>query len=130
MLLCCIYRKCIPLLLILFMLKRIIHISITAALFFLLLLNGISHEFIHAFTGHEDSVDCVHTDRSGHHQASFEKVHHHCDFLDLQSPVFITAAFHYSFYIPPEHSNFFVLNAVPSRNPETRHTALRGPPAG
>ncbi|WP_118973579.1 hypothetical protein [Taibaiella koreensis] len=109
------------------MLKRVLHISLSVAIAALLLLNGISHEFLHSFTGHEDTVDCVHHDGDAH--ASFEKVHHHCDFLDLQTPVFLTSTLHFSFYTPFAHNDFFVLQTQKGLSPEAGHTALRGPPA-
>lgn len=110
------------------MLKRVLHIGVTITLVLLLMLNGISHEFLHEFTGHEDTVDMVHHDRSGH-SASFEKVHHHCDFLQLQAPAFLPSFISYHFYTPVEHSNFPVYDFYASLSPRLGHTALRGPPA-
>lgn len=111
------------------MLKRIGHIVVAVSVFILLLLNGTAHEFLHSFAGHEDTVDCVHTDTQHRQQASFEKEHHHCDFLDLQTPVFLTSSLHFTFFTPFEHSDFYVLQTQKGLSPEARHTALRGPPA-
>lgn len=110
------------------MLKRALHIVVTLTLVLLLMLNGISHEFVHAFSGHEDTVDCVHSDRSGQH-ASFEKVHHHCDFLNLQAPVFLPSFITYHLFTPVEHSCFYVRQIYASLSPVSRYTALRGPPS-
>lgn len=110
------------------MVKRIVHILVSGTLVFLLMLNGISHEFVHSFTGHEDTVDVVHCNHHHGVHASFEKVHHHCDFLELQTPVFLTSSLYYQYYTPFEHNDFFVLQKVAALNPVTIHTALRGPP--
>jgi hypothetical protein len=109
------------------MLKRTIHIAVTLTLVLLLMMNGISHEFIHSFSGHQDTVDCVHDEHSGSH-ASFEKVHHHCDFLDLQSPVFLTSSLSFYFYNNLQHNDYFVLSGQPFFSADVRYTALRGPP--
>jgi len=109
------------------MLKKIVNIIVVAAIASLLLLNGVSHEFLHSFAGHKDTVDCMHADR-GTGQAFFEQVHHHCDFLDLQSPVFLASVLHFSFYKPLAHQEYFVLRTLKGLSPEAEHTALRGPP--
>ena len=109
------------------MLKRALHIAVTLTLVLLLMMNGISHEFVHSFTGHQDTVDCVHDDHSGPH-ASFEKVHHHCDFLDLQSPVFITSSLSFCFYTHLQHNDYFVLQDQSFLSSDVQYTALRGPP--
>lgn len=110
------------------MLKRSLHIIVSVAIALLLLLNGTAHEFLHSFTGHEDTVDCVHDDHKPTH-AAFEKEHHHCDFLNLQSPVFLTSTLHFDFYTPLGHNDFFVLQTQKGLSPRAEHTALRGPPA-
>jgi hypothetical protein len=109
------------------MLKRTIHIAVTLTLVLLLMMNGISHEFIHSFSGHQDTVDCVHNGHSGSH-ASFEQVHHHCDFLNLQSPVFLTSSLHFYFFTNLQHNDYFVLGDQPFFSADIRYTALRGPP--
>lgn len=111
------------------MLKRFLHTALAVAIALLLLLNGISHEFLHTFTGHQDTFDCVHNDDHGPGHASFETIHHHCDFLDLQSPVFLTSTLHFHCYTSFEHNDFFVLRTQKGLSPDTGHTALRGPPA-
>jgi len=110
------------------MLKRVLHIITSVAIALLLLLNGTAHEFLHSFTGHQDTIDEVHADHDTHHHAAFEKEHHHCDFLDLQTPVFITSALSFHWYTSFQHNDFFVLQTQKGLSPEARHTALRGPP--
>lgn len=110
------------------MLKRVLNIVVSVAIALLLLLNGTAHEFLHSFTGHEDTVDCVHPERKAQH-AAFEKEHHHCNFLDLQTPVFVTTSLSFHFYTPCRHNDFFVLQTQKGLSPEARHTALRGPPS-
>ena len=109
------------------MLKRILNIVVSVAIAMLLLLNGTAHEFLHSFTGHRDTVDCVHDDHTPGH-AAIEKEHHHCNFLDLQSPVFLTSSLSFHFYTPQQHNDFFVLQTQKKLSPEAEHTALRGPP--
>jgi hypothetical protein len=110
------------------MFKKALHIGVALSLVLLLMLNGISHEFLHTFAGHEDTVDMVHNDRAGS-TATFEKVHHHCDFLQLQTPAFLPSFISYHFYTPVEHSDFVVRDFYASLSPRLGHTALRGPPA-
>jgi hypothetical protein len=109
------------------MLKRFINIAVSMTLVLLLMLNGVSHEFVHSFTGHEDTVDCIHQDQSGQH-TSFEKAHHHCNFLELQAPVFLTSSISYYLYTPVQHSSSYVEGEFSSLSSEFGHTALRGPP--
>ncbi len=111
------------------MLKRVLNIVVSVAIALLLLLNGTAHEFLHSFTGHEDTIDCVHAADHKAHYAAFEKEHHHCSFLDLQTPVFITSSLSFHFYVPYQHNDFFVLQTQKGLSPEARHTALRGPPS-
>jgi hypothetical protein len=127
LLLGCIWLKWLSLLPGYLMLKRAVHIAVMLTLVLLLMMNGISHEFIHAFTDHQDTVDCVHNEHSGSH-ASFEKAHHHCDFLDLQSPVFLTSSLSFNFYTNLQHNDYFVLRSQSFVSSALRHTALRGPP--
>ena len=97
------------------------------AVAFLLQLNGTSHEFLHTFTGHEDTVDCAHNDHPD--GPSFEQQHHHCDFLDLQAPVFLGTSLYFNFFTPIYHDDYFVVNKLQAVTPNLGHTALRGPPA-
>ena len=108
------------------MFKRFLNIFTCFAIVILLLLNGTAHEFLHTFTNDEDTVDCVHNDHA--HGATFENEHHHCDFLDLQSPVFVHVGFSFTLNIFVQHVNYFS-NTIPQFVvQELPHTALRGPP--
>jgi hypothetical protein len=112
-----------------FMLKRIVNILIAASLAFLLMLNGVAHEFVHSFAGHEDTVDqIVHYEHKGLH-ASFEKQHHHCDFLNLPTPVFLTSSYYIHFYPVLLHQDAFLLGTTTLPSSLRPHTALRGPPS-
>lgn len=108
------------------MLKRVINIFIAASLVILMMLSGVAHEFVHSFTGHEDTVH--HIQNGKHGGMSFEKEHHHCDFLQFPSPVFLTSSFYVQFHPSLEHIEKFQLieQAVFSRL--GLYTALRGPP--
>ena len=126
MLLSCIWNIWLPLRLE-FMLKRLIHTSTCVAIVLLLLLNGTSHDFLHSFSGHEDTVDCNHNHQE--HSAAFEQQHHHCDFLDLQSPTFLLSSNPFLIFISVEHSNHFAALHLPFVSSPLLHTALRGPPS-
>jgi hypothetical protein len=92
-----------------------------------LLLNGVSHEFLHTFAGHEDTVDHVYHNH-GDNQFAFEKQHHHCAFLDLQTPVFITSSLHFYVKNTLVQYNYFVLQQQVVFSSKAIYTALRGPP--
>lgn len=109
------------------MLKRGLHIAVSISLVFLLMLNGVSHEFVHLFTGHTDTIDHAYSGHAGDH-ASFENAHHHCDFLELQAPVFLASFISYHLHTPTLHNDFFVTGTYASLFPELGYTALRGPP--
>lgn len=111
------------------MLKRAGNIFAAVSLFLLLLLNGTAHEFVHIFTGHDDTVDKVHVGHDGRTPyAAFEQEHHHCDFLDLQTPVFLTSVLHFQLFKVLAHTGFYEVRHLPIPCAEALHTALRGPP--
>lgn len=87
--------------------KRIGHIITFFVLVILLLVNGTSREFIHVFSGHQDTVDCMHTHSIADHHAAFEPEHHHCDFLQFATSIFdfAPATFQVSL-IPAVHPDF------------------------
>ena len=110
------------------MLKRILNILVAASLVFLLMLNGVAHEFVHSFSGHEDTVDrIIPKGERGH--LSFEKQHHHCEFLNLPSPVFLTSGYYISFHAVLTHQDAFLLKPIDLCTRQVLHTALRGPPS-
>lgn len=110
------------------MLKRIGNIITYITLVSLLLLNGTAHEFVHSFAGHEDTIDCSTGSHSDHH-ASFEREHHHCDFLDLAVPVFTTTSFNFQLLTVLQHPGHFIVPEYSCFSRDIVHTALRGPPA-
>ena len=109
------------------MLKRLLNIFVTASLVFLLMLNGVAHEFVHSFLGHEDTIDHV-INNGKRGQANFEKQHHHCDFLNLPTPVFLTSHYYISFASFLIHKDAFQLKSIDLCSRQSLHTALRGPP--
>lgn len=110
-------------------LKRIGNIFTFLVLAALLLLNGTSREFIHTFTGHQDTVDqrhlCDHTD----HHAAFENKHHHCDFLQYVIPVYQSTQESFQLYFLKEKTHPAPLLEAVCLSKERKHTALRGPPS-
>ncbi len=110
------------------MLKRILNIIVTASLVFLLMLNGVAHEFVHSFFGHEDTIDRI-IEKGPKGQATFEIQHHHCDFLDLPSPVFLTSSYYIGFTTVLLHQDAFLLQSIQLCTQQVLHTALRGPPS-
>jgi len=110
------------------MFRRILNILVAASLVFLLMLNGVAHEFVHSFAGHEDTIDRVVTGKQKG-QVYFENEHHHCDFLHLPAPVFLTSSYYIAF--PPFllHKDKFRVVSVAICTLEQLHTSLRGPPA-
>ncbi len=109
------------------MLRQLRNILTFLALVTALLLNGTSHELLHSFTGHRDTQGCNHK-RSAPGTTFWEEGHHHCDFLDLQPPVFFLSSLSFPVHAPLLHEDHFswiepqLISLVPL------HTALRGPP--
>ncbi|RYE24342.1 MAG: hypothetical protein EOP51_07665 [Sphingobacteriales bacterium] len=109
------------------MLKRVAHIVLSVWLSIILLFGSTSKEFVHLFSGHEDTVHCT----NGKTGLVFESQHHHCTFLSFCLTAFVndggvsftplqhTVAFSkpYTFYTS---AVFAVTSASPT---------LRGPPA-
>lgn len=111
------------------MLKRIGNIILYSTIVALLLLNGTAHEFVHSFTGHEDTIDMPH---HAHHEGElfFENEHHHCSFLNLEIPVFDNPLFHPAIKAEEYFHNIFIESSE-SKKIESRLYARsdRGPPA-
>lgn len=108
------------------MLKRVGKIGTLVLVVTLLLLNGSAHEFVHSFTGHEDTTHCRHPHEG---KAYFDTEHHHCAMLDLQLPVFLPAAtpvpipIAITLYFPYQEAAGFSPVLLPVFS-----TLLRGPP--
>lgn len=107
------------------MLKKGLHIVFSVVMTLLVVFGNISKEYLHSFTGHEDTVH-LHDDDGELH---FENEHHHCDFLaftlphyisDANSPVINTSVITVSYYFP-QYTEQVILRSVP-------HLFLRGPP--
>lgn len=109
------------------MLKRFAHILLGILLFITLLVNGVAHEYVHLFAGHEDTIDRV-TDKEHPGAVAFENMHHHCDFLQFHASAFLTSTCNYSFAPELEHKDAFLTKAVSIPASSPIHTALRGPP--
>ena len=106
--------------------QRFTYSVLSAFLALLILFGGTAREFVHQFTGHEDTVHC-NAKKDG---LSFETQHHHCSFLgDSLAPFCADAEFPYipalltTYTTPKDHFAFFLLAK------ERLFTALRGPPA-
>lgn len=110
------------------MLKRILNIFIAAFLVLLMMLSGIAHEFVHSFIGHEDTIDHV-SDKNHRGAISFEKEHHHCNFLEFPAPVFLASSIQLPFHQTSGHTEKFLLEDLCVFTRPGLHTALRGPPS-
>lgn len=91
----------------------------------LLVFGGVSKDFVHLFTGHEDTVHCNDKDGILH----FESEHHHCDFLSFTLTPFAQDAVDYfipaSIALPEQHTASLVQHLIPRGVIATRQ---RGPP--
>ncbi len=95
--------------------------------FFLLLITAfiIPKEGIHAFSGHEDTE---HHDFFSAAEKHIEEAHHHCVFLKIEAPEYITSEHHDSHSIVYYPYVFAVLSVVSAQQSEVDYTCLRGPP--
>lgn len=67
------------------MIKRLFHSILSASLAILLLFGSTSKEFIHLFTGHEDTVHS----KISRYKIVIEPEHHHCTFLQFSLGSFV-----------------------------------------
>ncbi len=92
----------------------------------LMLFGTTAREFIHSFTGHEDTI------HNHQHSASgfvIENEHHHCDFLGDAIPVFDNdITFPFIAVIKQPVSSQYILADVQFVQREIVRTSLRGPP--
>jgi hypothetical protein len=95
-------------------------------MYLLLLFGTASKEFVHLFSGHEDTVHIDH-DGTG---PFFESEHHHCDFLDQVLPSFDNdIAVPYIAFIEQGSYTEYQLHKVQFVQRAIIQTSLRGPPA-
>ena len=85
------------------------------------------HDFIHSFTDHKDTVDCVHQ-QDGTHDFAFEKGHHHCSFLNFTFSVFDNSIQHFDSSITSSDIHFYNEYLISFFLYDSKHTSLRGPP--
>lgn len=105
--------------------KRTSHIVLSVLLGVLLVFSTTPKEYIHLFADHHDTVHHAHDDDVTH----VDPEHHHCQFLELSLPPFISNDV--AIYVPyhaPEYNQFYtsleevlIEKVVSVRN-------LRGPP--
>lgn len=94
----------------------------------LLLLNGTPREFIHSFTGHQDTVDHRHLNNHTDHHAAFENEHHHCEFLNFLTPVYHPVEKNFQICFFTQDISLVTPGFEILRSKEKEHTSLRGPP--
>jgi hypothetical protein len=110
------------------LIKRILHIVLTACLSFLLLFGSTSKEFIHLFAGHEDTR---HVPCADGKDMQVDNEHHHCSFLS-----FTLAPFDHDAIIPvlhlytlPVYAEWQATYQQIHIQAAVSHYFLRGPPA-
>ena len=108
------------------LIKRIIHIVLSASLAVLLVFGTTAKEFLHLFADHTDTVHVHH-----HHDGLvIEKEHHHCSFLTYSLSSFIN-----DFYVTPipyvahEYVQYYHEAAEQPVVFSSLTSFLRGPPA-
>lgn len=108
--------------------KNIGHFLVYICLVTLLLLTGTAHEFIHSFTGHEDTIDCTHKATSENADFNFENEHHHCSFLNFTFSVFDNSVPNFDcnllFTENPIYNQYLISFLANAKT----HTHPRGPP--
>lgn len=105
------------------MLKRGLHIVLSAWLAILLLFGTTPKDFIHVFADHKDTV---HTQHQGF---VLEKQHHHCTFLSFSLTVFDNdQQLPFVARLFTEHHGNYIITTERSVNRSVVYTALRGPP--
>lgn len=106
---------------------RTAHIVLSVWLSLLLIFGGTAKEFLHLFTGHEDTVHALHVEDGA---LSFENEHHHCTFLSFALPEFYhdTSVQTFSvFQVLFAPATLFSVAAAPAG--EMFRELPRGPPA-
>ncbi len=104
--------------------NKIVHTLYSAALALLLMISSVAPEWIHQFSGHQDTQ---HTNEIGF---QFENQHHHCAFLTFVPSVFIKVA---AIYIPfvSDHliANYQIYSSQAYNRILSHSSLLRGPPS-
>ena len=104
--------------------NKIVHSVFSAALALLLMISSVAPDWIHQFSGHQDTQ---HKNEIGF---QFENQHHHCAFLQFVPSVFIKVA---AIYIPFVSAYIIANYQIYSSQEPNRllfHTGLlRGPPS-
>jgi len=108
------------------LLQRIAHIILSVWLSIILLFGSTSKEFVHLFSGHEDTVHCTNV-KDG---LVIESLHHHCTFLSFCLTAFLNDA--PGSFIPAKHctaySKPYIAYTPDIINISRAITTLRGPP--
>lgn len=108
------------------LIKRIIHIVLSASLAVLLVFGTTAKEFLHLFADHTDTVHVHHA----HDGLVIEQEHHHCSFLTYSLSSFVND-FHISKipYVTHEYVQYY--HAVTDQLVvfSSLTSFLRGPPA-
>jgi hypothetical protein len=95
-------------------------------MYLLLLFGTTAKEFIHMFSGHEDTVHREHAPG----EISFESEHHHCEFLSYSLPAFDNdISLPSIIYAGQTMEAEYQSAAVRFVQREVIQTSLRGPPA-
>lgn len=93
----------------------------------LVLFGTTAKEFIHGFTGHVDTIHQHHHSETG---LVIENEHHHCEFLNYDTPVFDNdIAFAYIPFVKQAFTPQYLLRDVQFVQREIVRASLRGPPA-
>lgn len=108
--------------------KKLGQVLVYLCLVSLLLLNNTSHDFIHSFTGHEDTIDCS-TKKASDHGHAFEAEHHHCSFLNYTFSVFDNTIIRYHFVEERKKHPFYPVYFSSFLSSDKTNTHLRGPPS-
>ena len=104
--------------------NKIVHTVFSTALALLLMISSVAPEWIHQFSGHQDTQ---HTNEVG---LQFEGQHHHCAFLTFVPSVFIKVAAIYIPYISDYKTANYQRYSSQAYNRILFHSSLlRGPPS-
>ncbi|HRO43519.1 MAG TPA: hypothetical protein PL009_11845 [Flavipsychrobacter sp.] len=108
------------------MLIRFAHNFFVVWLSVLLIFGGTAKEYVHLFTGHQDTTHSHHCGG----ELSFENEHHHCTFLSFALPDFVHSHFFtpFFFFVKSFQEHVALVPAMVTEQ-EIFQFLLRGPPA-